>query len=124
MTTTNVIRKVSQSIRRNRGATFGTGGGGGGGFTGSAGPLAAAARFPGAGPDGLAPGLFALSSLIFLVIPSRSRKRTNTRSGTTYVCPFKTICRNVVLVRFKAARKIGDHALVAQNHCHHRPAVG
>src|SRR5437899_13108229 len=98
MTTMNVIRKVSQSIRRNSGATLG---GGGGPFTGSAG--SAGSGFAGAGPVGLPAGFFALSLVIHRkpsMPPSRTRKRADTRRGTSHVCPFECVGRNLVFGQF------------------------
>src|SRR5881394_1977946 len=57
-----------------------------------------------------------LTFVTVLVIPSRTRKRTDTRSGTACICPFKSISKDVVFVSFEAAGQIGNGTLVAENH--------
>ena len=61
------------------------------------------------------PWLFRCSCLI---LRSRRRKRTHTRSGTAAICPFKSIRRGTVLVALETGWQIGDGALIAEDHGH------
>lgn len=60
-----------------------------------------------------------------LISPLRFRKRTDTRSRTAAVCPFKSVRRNAILFPLEAAGQIGCGALIAaQNHGNHRACCG
>ena len=112
------MRKVSQSIRRKRGAeTIGKGAGLAGG-----GPFAVGADVLGGGWF-FAGGCFGLSLLIS-ILRFRHGKRAHTRSRTAAICPFKSVSRRAVL---EPRWQIGDGALIAEDHGHYvagvRPAA-
>src|SRR5260370_9479504 len=59
-----------------------------------------------------------------LVRPSRARKRTDTRSRTVSVCPFKTSIGETVSFPRKTARQPGRSALIAQRDGYHARVCG